>query len=96
MGSCLTLGNELSNETLLLTEQETVLAKDAWAESMRVREPRRTVQPHGFMVTGSVSRLSLVHRSDSGSFLVVHALLSQDGFQPGGFWEVCRTCGISF
>ena len=96
MGSCLTLGNELSDETLLLTKQETVLAKDAWAESMRVREPRRTVQPHGFMVTGSVSRLSLVHLSDSGSFLVVHALLSQDGFQPGGFWEVCRTCGISF
>ena len=27
MGSCLTLGNELSDETLLLTEQETVLAK---------------------------------------------------------------------
>ena len=30
---------------------------------------------------GIVSRLSLAHHSDSGSFLVVHALLSQDGFR---------------
>ena len=29
-------------------------------------------------------------------FLVVHTLLSWDGFQRGGFWEVGRTCGISF
>ena len=28
------------------------------------------------------------HRSDSGSFLEVHTLLSQDGSQRGGFWEV--------
>ena len=52
MGSCLTLGNEFSDETFLLTKQETVLARDAWAESRRVREPRRTVQPRGFMVVG--------------------------------------------
>ena len=39
------------------------------------------------MVMGLVSRLSLVNRSDSGSFLVVHALFSQDGCQRG-FWEV--------
>ena len=39
----------------------------------------------GFMVMGLVSRLSLADYSDSGSFLVV---LSQDGFQRGGFWEV--------
>ena len=42
----------------------------------------------GFMVMGLVSRLSLANHSDSESFLVVHALFSQDGRQRGGFWEV--------
>ena len=37
---------------------------------------------------GLVSRLSLTNHSDSESFLVVRALLSQDGCQRGGFWEV--------
>ena len=32
-----------------------------------------------FMVMGLVSRLPLANHSGSGSFLVVHALLSQDG-----------------
>ena len=50
----------------------------------------------GFMVIGLVSGLSLVNHSDSGSFLVVHALLSQDGFHWGGFWKYGRTYGISF
>ena len=49
----------------------------------------------GFMVIGLVSRLSLANHSDSGSFLVVHASLSQGGFQRGGFWEVGRTCDVS-
>ena len=40
------------------------------------------------MVMGLVSGLSLANHSDSGSFLVVHALFSQDGSQRGGFWEV--------
>ena len=42
----------------------------------------------GFMVTRLVSGLPLASHSDSGSFLVAHALLSQDGFQQGGFQEV--------
>ena len=42
----------------------------------------------GFMVMGLVSGLSLVNHSDSESFLVVHALFSQDGCQREGFWEV--------
>ena len=42
----------------------------------------------GFMVIGFVSGLSLANRSDSESFLVVHALFSQDGCQREGFWEV--------
>ena len=41
----------------------------------------------GFMVMGLLSRLSLTSHSDSESFLVVHAMLSQDGCQRG-FWEV--------
>ena len=42
----------------------------------------------GFMVMGLVSGLSLVNHSESESFLVVHALFSQDGCQREGFWEV--------
>ena len=42
----------------------------------------------GFMVMGLVSGLSLANYSDSGSFLVVHALFSQDGCQREGFLEV--------
>ena len=40
------------------------------------------------MVMGLISGLSLANHPDSGSFLVVHALSSQDGRQRGGFWEV--------
>ena len=43
-----------------------------------------------FMVMGLVSRLPLANHSDSESFLVVHALFSQDGCQREGFWEVVR------
>ena len=42
----------------------------------------------GFMVMGLVSGLSSANLSDSESFLVVHAVLSQDGCQRAGFWEV--------
>ena len=37
---------------------------------------------------GLISGLSLANHSDSESFLVVHALIGQDGCQRGGFWEV--------
>ena len=40
MGCCLTLRNELSEETHMLTKQETLLRRSAWAESPRVRELR--------------------------------------------------------
>ena len=39
---------------------------------------------------GLVSGLFLANYSDSESFLVVHALFSQDGCQREGFWEVVR------
>ena len=47
LGSCLTLGNELSEETHVLTKQEILLGKGARVESSRVREPRRTALPRG-------------------------------------------------
>ena len=43
----------------------------------------------GFMVMELVSGLSLASHSDSESFLVVHALFSQDGCKRG-FWEGVR------
>ena len=49
----------------------------------------------GFMVMGLVFGWSLANHSGSGSFLVVRASLSQDGFQRGGFWEVGRTYGLA-
>ena len=48
------------------------------------------------MVMGLVSRLSLASDSDSESFLVVHALFSQDGCQREGFWDVVRHVVSSF
>ena len=47
VGSYLTLRNELSEETHVLTKQETLLERDAWAESSSVKESRRTALPHG-------------------------------------------------
>ena len=45
--SCLTLRNELSEETHVLTKQEILLGKGTGVESSRVREPRRTALPRG-------------------------------------------------
>ena len=42
-GPCLTLGNELSEETHVLTKQETLLGRGNQVEIRRVKEPRRTV-----------------------------------------------------
>ena len=47
LGSCLMLGNELCEETHLLTKQEILLGKGTWVESRRVRQPRRTALSHG-------------------------------------------------
>ena len=50
----------------------------------------------GFMVIGLVSGLSLANHSDSGSFQVAHALLSHDGCQREGFWEIVRPVASPF
>ena len=47
LGSCPTLGSELSEETHVLTKQEILLGKGTWVESSRVREPRRTALSNG-------------------------------------------------
>ena len=91
-GFCLTLGNELSEETPVLIKQETFLGNGAWTESSRGRESRRSTLPCGsqsciLWVMGLVSGLSLGNHSGSESFLA-HALFSQDGFHHEGFWEV--------
>ena len=72
--------------------QEILLTKGTWAESSGVRETRRTGLPHasqprGVLAMGLASELSLAIHSDAESFLVVHALFSQDGCQQEGFWE---------
>ena len=44
----------------------------------------------GFYGDGISFRVVFSQSSDSESFLVVHALFSQDGCQKEGFWEVVR------
>ena len=68
----------------MLTKQEILLGKGTRVESSRVREPRRNgsaawLEVLGFMVMGLVSGWSLANHSNSESFLVAHASLSQDG-----------------
>ena len=46
-GPCLTLGNELSEETHVLIKQEILLGRGVQAESSRVREIRRPALPRG-------------------------------------------------
>ena len=92
LGSCLTLRNELSKETHELTKQEFLLGKGAQVESRRVREPGEQLcymaPSLGFYHDGISFWVVLVNHSDSESFLVVHALFSQDRRQREGIWEV--------
>ena len=68
--------------------------RSTWAESSRVREPRSTALPRGpqsRVLPDEISfGWSLANHSDSESFLVVHAPLSQYGCQRERFWEVGR------
>lgn len=47
VGSCLTLRNELSEETHVLTKQKSLLGRGALAESNRLRETGTPALPHG-------------------------------------------------
>ena len=44
---CLALGNKQSEKMQVLTKQKTLLERGAPAESIRVREPRRSALPRG-------------------------------------------------
>ena len=47
MGYSVTLRNEFSEETHVLTKQKTLLGRGAWAEISRVREHRSIALPRG-------------------------------------------------
>ena len=83
LGSCLTLGNELSEETHVLTKQEILLGKGTRVESsskgIQENSSALWLPVLGSMVIGLVSGWSLANHSNSESFLAAHASLSQDG-----------------
>ena len=92
LGSCLTLRNELSKETHVLTKQRLYWerAPGGARESEGTQEDCSAtwLAVSGFLVMGLVSGLSLANHPDSECFLVAHALFSRDGCQREGFWEV--------
>ena len=100
LGSCLTLRNELSEETHVLTKQEILLERAPWGE----QEGKRTQENSsvtwlalsGFTVMGLVSGLSLANHSDS-RVLPSGACLVQPSWMPERMilGSGC-TCGVSF
>ena len=75
VGSCLTLGNELSEETHVLTKQETLWGRGAWGRrAAGLGNPGELLchvaRSLGFYGNWVSFRLSLANHSDSGSFLV--------------------------
>ena len=77
----------------MLTKEETILGKGAgWRAGGKGTS--RTALLRGsqsqFYGDGMSFRVLFSQSSDSESFLVVHALLSQEGCQREGFWEVVR------
>ena len=93
LGSCLTLGNELSEETHVLTKQEILLRKGTRVENSRVREPRRTALPHlrfygDGLVTGDLWSIILIQ---SLSWWCTHPSAKMDaGERDSGKWTDTR------
>ena len=91
LGSCLTLRNELSEETRADKARDFIGRGHPGGEQKgkgaQENSSATWLAVSGFMVMELVSTLSLVNYSDSEPFLVVQALLSQDGCQREGFWE---------
>ena len=85
MGSCLTLGNELSKETHVDTARDFIgkgrPGREQQGQGTQENCSATWLAVSGFMVMGLVSGLSLANHSNSGSFLVSLASLRQDGFQ---------------
>ena len=65
VGSCLTLGNELSEEMHVLTKQEILLGKGAQERAVRVREPRRTALPRSVRFYGDGISFRIVFSQSS-------------------------------
>ena len=85
MGFHLTLGNELSEETRA-DKARDFIGKGHPGGEQQGKETQEDcsvtwLAVSGFMVMGLVSGLSLANHSESGSFVVACASLSQDGFQ---------------
>ena len=87
--SSLTLSSELSEETCVLTKQETLLGRGAAGRGNRGGLLCHVTHSLGFSGDEMSFWLSLASHSDSGSFLVVHALLKQDGCseKDPGRWD---------
>ena len=82
MGSGLTLGNELSKETHVLTRGfigKENLGGEQEGKGTQENCSAMWLTVSGFMLMGLVYGLSLANHSDSESFLMVHAWLNQDG-----------------
>ena len=101
MGSCLTRGHELSKETTRADKARDFIGK--WClggkqqgEGTQENCSAMWLAVSGFMVMGLVAGLSLANHSDSGSFQVAHALLSHDGCQREGFWEMVGHVASAF
>ena len=83
MGSCLTLRNELSTE-IHVDEARGFIGKGRLGGEQEGKGTQEDCSAawlavSGFMVMGLVSGWSLTNHSNSESFLVAHASLSQDG-----------------
>ena len=82
LGSCLTLRNELSKETHADKARDFIgkghPGEEAVSEGTQENCSASWLEVLGFMTMGLVSGWSLANHSNSESFLVAHALLSQD------------------
>ena len=91
LGSCLTLGNELSEETQADKARDFIVNGHPGGElegqgnQENCSAAWRAVS--GFMVMGLVSGWSLANHPNSESFLVAHASLSQEGCKEGDSWK---------
>ena len=74
VGSCLTLGNDSSEETYVLTKpfiKKGCLSGEQEGKGTQENCSATWLEVLGFMVMGLVSELSLANHSDSKSLLVV-------------------------
>ena len=82
MGSCITLGKELSKETCADKARDFIgkghPGREQQGKGIQENCSAMWLVVSGFLLMGLVSGLSLANHSDSEPFLVAHASLSQD------------------